>query len=363
MKTKNLLENKKLLFWLIQFSIWTLYFFYNYKIVHRVSFERNLDQLLMVTTYITLFAYFGIPLTLISRKIIQKALSKNLKSLKLLLLVIGTSIALAHIWFLETVLLDAGVRLLGKRTIPFNIQIYMWEVFSASLLLISWNAVYTFIKLYQIWVDQKSKTAQALFMAENANLKMLRYQLNPHFLFNSLGSLRALIREDKIAAEDMLNKMTEFLRYSLTKKSDKEIPLEQELSAIKNYLDIEKTRFGDNLKVRFKIEPSAEYFPIPPFILHPIVENSVKYGMLSENKLVVEVLAEIIHNDLYIEILNSGKWYNNPKNRGTQSGISNVKDRLQLHYPNAHNFKIVKGDSFVKVKIFLKRAFSHEKKL
>jgi len=306
-------KRRNLFFWVIQISIWTIYFFYNYQIVHRVNYDRNPEQFFIVTTYLVLFCYFGIPLTLVIRRIMRKTIDKSFKAVHLLLVLIGLSLVLANIWFLETVLFDYILHLIGMQTISFSFRVYFWELFAAMLLLVSWGSVYTFIKLYENWIEQKNQTESALLLAENANLKMLRYQLNPHFLFNSLGSLRALIRKDKDKAEEMLNSITDFLRYSLVVKADREIPFREEFNATKNYFDIEKIRFGDKLKLHFHVDPAAEYFPVPSFILHPLVENAVKYGMItSDEVLSITIRAEVVKDSLHIEITNSGHWYSSP---------------------------------------------------
>jgi LytS/YehU family sensor histidine kinase len=286
----------------------------------------------------------------------RKTIDKSLKAFHLLLILIALSMVLANVWFLETVLLDYILRLMDTQTIPFSFRAYLWELFAAMLLLVSWGAVYTFIKLYENWIEQKNQTARALLLAENANLKMLRYQLNPHFLFNSLGSLRALIRKDKDKAEEMLNSITDFLRYSLVVKADSEIPFREEFNATKNYFAIEKIRFGDKLKLHFHVDPAAEYFPVPSFILHPLVENAVKYGMITSHQaLSITLRAEVVKDSLHIEITNSGHWYSSPDKKGTQNGLKNVKDRLQIHYPEQHTLEIEKTDEFVKINIELNR--------
>ncbi len=110
---------------------------------------------------------------------------------------------------------------------------------------------------------------------------MLRYQLHPHFLFNALNSLRALIGEDADKARNMVTALSGFLRYSLLPTDAQEVALREELTSIRRYLEIEQIRFEDRLLVSFEVEPAAEGCRIPGFLLHPLVENAVKYGAQS----------------------------------------------------------------------------------
>ena len=174
---------------------------------------------------------------------------------------------------------------------------------------------------------------------------MLRYQLNPHFLFNSLNSASALINENPQRAEKMINELSDFLRYSLVDTKTNTVALKDEIEALKNYLNIEQVRFEEKLQVSFDIAPEAENFPLPNFLLHPLVENAVKYGMqTSELPLQIEIKAERKNKKLYIEVSNSGKWYSSngatPNENGMNVGIENVKKRLEQFFPDGHRFQI-----------------------
>ncbi|MGH9768479.1 MAG: sensor histidine kinase, partial [Blastocatellia bacterium] len=125
-------------------------------------------------------------------------------------------------------------------------------------LFLSWSALYFGIKYWQDKQQQEARALRADALAKDAELRMLRYQINPHFLFNSLNSVSALIREDARRAEKMLNELSEFLRYSLAGSKIGVVPLRDELEAARGYLDIEKIRFEDKLAVKFDVSPAAE---------------------------------------------------------------------------------------------------------
>ena len=157
--------------------------------------------------------------------------------------------------------------------------LYFKRILEWGVPLISWSVLYFGIKFFLEWDLQKDKAEKAIALAQSAQLQMLRYQLNPHFLFNSLNSVRALIAENKDTAKHMITELSEFLRYSLLSRNYSDVPLQDELDALKHYLAIQKKRYEDKLEVSFHIEPEVKEFPILCFLLHPLVENAVKYGM------------------------------------------------------------------------------------
>ena len=153
------------------------------------------------------------------------------------------------------------------------------QVRSVFPIMTSWSLLYFGIKFWLDWSNERDRAEKLDLLAQSAQLQMLRYQVNPHFLFNSFSSLRALIRTNQIRAEEMVSKLSEFYRYSLTVKNNTEVPLVEEIEAVEHFFEIEKIRFGDKLEYYIKIEPLAEEYPVPCFMIHPLIENAVKYGM------------------------------------------------------------------------------------
>jgi len=206
------------------------------------------------------------------------------------------------------------------------------------------------------WVSQKEKTDNALALAHNAQYEMLRYQLNPHFLFNTLSSLRALISEDNLKAKEIITKISEFLRYTLIENDNNEVPLLNEIEVIKNYLDLEKVRFEDELLVEFNIDPAAETCPIPIFLIHPLVENAIKHGMQTcPIPLKITISAKMIDNILSVSVINTGTWIERRVKNSTGKGLENIKKRLEIFSPTHHYFEVIKNAETVEVKLSLKR--------
>ena len=144
--------------------------------------------------------------------------------------------------------------------------------------------------------------------SENAQLQLLRYQLNPHFLFNTLNAVNALIaNNDNERAQAMIVKLSRFLRYSLDSNPDQKIPLEQEIRALELYIDIEKARFGDRLNFSLSLPATASRALIPSLLLHPLLENAMKYAIESnESGGSISIDAWTDAERLHLQIRDSG---------------------------------------------------------
>ncbi|MFH0736712.1 MAG: histidine kinase [bacterium] len=234
----------------------------------------------------------------------------------------------------------------------FNLIEMIWQ---STYMFITWSVMYLGFKTYNEWLTQKKYTEHALLLAKTAQLEMLKYQLNPHFLFNSLSALRGMIISEPIKAKEMVTQISEILRYTLIEGKNDMVPLLRELEVINLYLSIEKKRFEDDLIMDIDVSPNAKNFIIPVFLIHPLVENAVKHGMRS-GVLPLEISIKIscTNNTLLVEIKNNGKWIENnqhPNSTNTGTGLDNIKKRLSIYYPGNYSFVIIKDPQFVLVKI------------
>jgi two-component sensor histidine kinase len=206
--------------------------------------------------------------------------------------------------------------------------------------------------------EQREKARQAAALAQKAQLQMLRYQLNPHFLFNALNSIRAMIAEDPERSRSMVTELAEFLRYSLDGK-EQTSAIGDEIQAITNYLAIQRIRFEDKLDATLRVDQSALKAAVPCFLIHPLVENAIKYGMQT-SKMPLRVRIEVTRKDREIAILvsNSGHWWDQPDTAavgclrdGTGTGLKNIRDRLKLVFPDRHSFRIWEDEGWVRSEI------------
>lgn len=213
------------------------------------------------------------------------------------------------------------------------------------------SSVYFSIEYWRQAAEQKEMARQAMALAHQSQLQMLRYQLNPHFLFNALNSIRGMILEDPRRSRDMVSELADFLRYSLA-SNRQESTIAGEIEAIENYLAIQRIRFENQLDAVVDVAPAALNVAVPCFLIHPLVENAIKYGMkTSAIPLRVRIKATREADDLEIRVSNTGHLVEpNPvavDSDGTQIGLKNVRERLGLAFPGRHTFSIEEDDGWV----------------
>jgi DNA-binding response OmpR family regulator len=196
-------------------------------------------------------------------------------------------------------------------------------------------------------------------LSQQLEMQMLRYQLNPHFLFNALISIRNIVSDNREAVE-VIGKFSDYLRYLLTSRNRMELAVGEELDAARNYLTIEKIRFENKLIVRIDIDSGIEDILMPSFLLQPLLENAVKYGMkTSQLPLELELSAKLIDKSLCFRVSNSGHWINHedeediPHGTSLGVGLQNIRQRLKQKYPFSHSFTIDEGNERVDVKIVI----------
>jgi len=194
---------------------------------------------------------------------------------------------------------------------------------------------------------EQLKRLSAQSVARDAKIKMLRYQLNPHFLCNTLNAINSLIEcELSEKAQCMTVQLSKFLRYSLDNNPDTKTALEFEIKALNLYLEIEKTRFGERLQLDFQISKEANAALIPSLLLQPIIENSMKHVIAqNEEGGVISLWANVIDNKLVIELSDtgSGKQVDSNKIKGKTGrgvGLRNIDERLKVLYTDNYEFNL-----------------------
>lgn len=205
--------------------------------------------------------------------------------------------------------------------------------------------------------EKKAKEAQLESLVKETELKMLRSQINPHFLFNSLNSISSLTITDPEKARDMVVKLSEFMRYALSRKDEQPVSLLNELENLRLYLDIEKVRFGDKLTTEEIIDSNCLDLKIPVMLLQPIYENAVKHGVYESTESVqIKTVARLI--DGYFEIIISNNYDPAPSlKKGTGTGLLNVSRRLELFYGNKASLKTLKENGIYTVNIYIPKDY------
>jgi two-component system LytT family sensor kinase len=227
---------------------------------------------------------------------------------------------------------------------PSSVLGYTWYFVSRLYVLLSWSGLYFGIKFSRQLREQKEAALKAQAMAHEAQLKMLRYQLNPHFLFNTLNAISTLVLDQRNeTANGMVGSLSAFLRYSLDSDPVQRVTLAQEIDATNLYLGIEQLRFGERLRVNMDVEASARDALVPSLVLQPVIENAIKYAVSKrEEGGTIEIEARRNGDDLDIVLRDDGPGCGNFDNRsnGHGVGLANTRERLQVLYGNRQHFML-----------------------
>jgi len=219
-----------------------------------------------------------------------------------------------------------------------------------TILLFGWSTLYFGIKFWMELNEEVKRSGKVKLLAQEAKLQMLRYQINPHFLFNSLNSIQALMNHDTKVADKMLTQLSDFLRYSMIADDGIFVHLKREIEIIEKYISIEKIRFTKNLYYQIEVSNNVLDKEILCFLLQPLVENAIKHGFkTTPQELYIVISAYQEKSWLYIIIKNTGKWIDDVAKSG--KGINNVKERLENAYPDNYDFIINENEGWVTVTI------------
>jgi len=208
------------------------------------------------------------------------------------------------------------------------------ETFTTALMINSslvgaWMAIYFLLHFYEGFHAARAEQALLKEAVTASKLEALQLQLNPHFFFNALNSVRALIPASNHEAREALTLMASVLRKTLGSSESRTVPFSQELEIVQNYLAIEKIRFADHLTVQEKISPDMFETPIPPLILLTLVENGIKHGVqLQEGAATLTIEAAVCDGEAQISIENPGSRLSSDSSLGL--GLQNLKERLRL---------------------------------
>lgn len=222
---------------------------------------------------------------------------------------------------------------------PYPLVIYLFQF---GWVLPLWGLTQALLGYHFETMAQARAVSRAQALAYDAQLRMLHYQINPHFLFNTLNAISTLVLEKRNEqAENMLLRLAGFLRYSIDRKPNELTTLAAELEAQRKYLEIEQTRFDDKLKVQFDIEPGIENARVPSLILQPILENAIKYAISPRAEGgSIDVSARRDGEMLRIVIADDGPGLQpqtQPRRRGV--GLANARERLELIYDGRAGLK------------------------
>lgn len=342
-------------FWTIQLTGWIVYFVAIYITFLTVALPENFAMLFFLKGFRALTGFF---LTSVFLRPIYRKIGGRVSIGRLTTLVLLSAAFFGGVW----TAIEGGYIFLTSES--FLMPNYLARspriALDYAMTLTAWSALYLGVKNWWSWQNERENALQSAALAQKAQLEMLRYQLNPHFLFNALNSIRASVDEDAARAKQMITQLSEFLRYSLLHESAKKIPLSEEIEAVRNYLAIEKIRFEDKLDAEFAIEPAAQDFKVPSFLLNPLVENAVKHGLKSNAKpLKIKISAKVSGDKLLLEVSNSGKL----QNGGNGIGLRNVRERLEKLFGENGGFDLKQDGDLVRAQVEISEKIQPAKRL
>lgn len=332
--------NKRKLFWVLQTLGWAGYALLNY--LQGLAHDKEPEYLYPTVAY----ALGGFVITLGLRAIYRPFWDRHPAAI--------AAVAAVGV-FLAAAAFDAYKTWMFVHLYPdYWWQPAAWIEYFSNLplslyIMLAWSGLYFGIKYYQTVQSQNEMVLKATNAAHQAQLKMLRYQLNPHFLFNTLNAISTLVLEGRSReANDMVTRLSTFLRHSLDRDPKQKVTLQRELEAINLYLGIEKIRFDERLRLDFDIDPAAEQALVPSLILQPLIENALKYAIAcSESGGTIKVGANIIDDDLCLTVCDDGpgapELVEATKTGRSGVGLANTRERLEVLYGPKHQLRLENG--------------------
>lgn len=324
------------LYWVFQLSGWTAYFlvytFFN--VTLSAKSQPTFFQILLVDTLIGILVTHAMRTVLKRSNLFLQPLPKQLLHLSvattIFSFIYGLLSVIAFTW------LQLNVK--GLREYSFlNNSVRM--AFGASLFLAIWNFIYFTYHYIQTNRKEQLKALQLQALVQEMELNTIKAHINPHFIFNALNSIRALVDENPQRARTAITELSNILRSSMQSEKQTKVKFEQELNIIKDYLALEHIRFEDRLKIVFEIEEETLDNPVPPMMLQTLVENAIKHGISKQlTGGTVKVVSFFSDDSHVMEVINSGHLPDNPNGDGF--GVTGTINRLKLLYGKKASFSL-----------------------
>lgn len=337
--------NKNRAFWRIQFAGWGGIF-----VFRSVSALANTQPLnFLVIILIAAITGFSISLLL---SVVYRQLINRRPVITWTFSPLALGLAVCLYCFI-----DAWVISLYRPTSEASFaQLFLGVFYIDMTLLGAWSALYYAINYFLQAEEKADELAQMQLQATSAQLAMLRYQLNPHFLFNTLNSISTLVLlKQTEPANAMLTRLSAFLRHTLVNEPGGKVTVEEEVETLKLYLDIERMRFEERLRTEFRIDDAARRALLPSLLLQPLVENAIKYAVSpQEEGAKISISARLIGQRLRVTVADTGPGLQNTRSattlQGTNAGsagvvsstgvgLTNIRDRLAQAYGDDHVFE------------------------
>ena len=327
--------NKQRIYWLCQILGWSFYGIFS-AFLYFLDTEQALPRLFLNQLIPIIF---HILLTHLMRYVIITRGWLTLSLTKVIPRIFALTIGLSFLNYVLVIIYTYFIGELSERDFQ-SLAIFASTILSVILYLI-WAMIYFTFHYF----ERSNRTLQYEAAAKEIELNNLRSQLNPHFIFNALNSIRALVDEDPKKSKNAITQLSNILRNSLMVDRKRLIPFKEELETVKDYLGLESVRYEERLKTKFDLDPNAEDYLIPPLMIQTLVENAIKHGISTlRHGGEVAIKSYIKDDSLVIQIRNAGQ-FENGKNKVREGyGLINTRKRLELIYGNQSSFDIRNED-------------------
>lgn len=304
----------------------------------------NIPEYYRFYAWVIYFLVFGIVIytniyVLVPRLLLENKLTRYIISLFAFVIILILSILMLQIFLFKKIPQD-----------EFNLLTFLINISSACFILVFLLLGTSSIVLIKYWILADIKRSELAASALQSELKLLKNQINPHFLFNMLNNVNGLLRKDKLQASDTLYKLEELLRYQIQKTPKEKVTLKSEINFIKDYLNLEKIR-RDDFSYSVKEDDNCRWLEVPPLLFINFVENAVKYSANLEGVSCVNISFRYVDNKLDFTCENSMSEYPVKSNNTSGLGLNNIRRRLDLLYPNLHHLDIKESNSKYTVKL------------
>ena len=349
----SLVKNRAALFWTLHICGWLGYGIAQY--LGTLLYENKYEHMTGYGKVIAVAAISGFLLSLELRYIYRR-----LWSLTPRMMILGALLSCYVFALLWRVLVNSAYLQFTSDSMEWIMKSPL-EFFSNTMagmyLFLCWTGLYFGFKYYESAQQQREATLRSAALAQEAQLKMLRYQLNPHFLFNTLNAISTLILDsENRTANQAVMRLSEFLRYTLDQDPMKKVTLRQEIEAMNLYLTTEKLRFGDRLQLEFAIEERALEALVPSLLLQPLIENAVKFAVSpSEKGGSVRIEGRARGSMLELVVADDGPGLNTGAAPGAGRGVGlrNTRERLAVLYGDNHRFATLDNKPGLRIELGL----------
>lgn len=331
-------------YWIIQSIGWSLYALLN---IYINFLSEPIEMRTMLINILLSMGAFA--LTHLFRKIIIKGRWPSLPTSELIFRILLIAIPLAFILCIwQFILLNT---LYYERETVKGIRQLFTPFMAAYIIMLCWSLLYFVWSYIENNRSQMIERLQIQNELKDLELKSIRSNLQPHFIFNSLNSIRALVKDEPDNARDAIIKLSTILRNSISSQENV-VPLSKELEIVENYLHLEKIRFDERLKFRFDIDADTLNVGVPPLMLQTLTENAIKHGIsMREEGGTVTIKCKIEQDVIHIQIINEGSLEQTSHEESIGFGMDASRKRLNYLYPEKSSIQINEKDGFVLVDI------------